>query len=263
MQDGIYWGAGRIAGVKVGGVNMLAAEVVASLVARDSIKPVVLREDLVVQFMKAVQLASPAAFDALKPEFRRARVSAVMLADHYIPEVARRLGKGWEDDCISFADVTMGTARLQSILRDIGADWAADAAEHPINATVLLVIPGREQHTLGAMVLAGWLRRRGISVCMRIAPSDAEIAQLLVGRRFDGALISVACEDKLAACKAVVAALKQATSGALRIVVGGSVLERAHDIAQRTGADIATNDIDTALGVLGLNQQAVRVLEPT
>jgi len=45
------------------------------------------------------------------------------IATVYIPHVARQLGDEWCDDKLSFARVTIGTARLQSALRLIGTEW--------------------------------------------------------------------------------------------------------------------------------------------
>ena len=149
-----------------GGVTQFAAEVVARLIQRDMAEEAGLREPLVERFIAAVCSTDPEAFEILKPELRRARVSATAVADLYIPEVARRLGAAWEADCLSFAAVTMGVARLQAILREIGACWSADRGGVVDGPMVLLVLPQGEQHTLGAMVLAGRLRRMGISVAM-------------------------------------------------------------------------------------------------
>jgi MerR family transcriptional regulator, light-induced transcriptional regulator len=85
------------------------------------------------------------------------------IADFYVPEVARRLGAAWCEDRTSFADVTVGTARLQGLLREIGPDWFSDArlGDRP-PVCVLVVVSRDEFHTLGAMVLA---RNSAASAC--------------------------------------------------------------------------------------------------
>lgn len=245
-----------------GGVSSFAAEVVARLVARDAATEGGFNETLVMQFMAAVAARDATAFEALKPELKRARVSPSMLADVYIPEVARRLGEAWEADCVSFADVTMGVARLQAILREIGNTWAADATGPSDGPTLLIILPQGEQHTLGAMVMAGRLRRGGISVCLRIAPNSADIGHLAAQRRFDGALISIACQDKLELCRKLVKSLKEATGGQLRVAVGGAILGLGEDVLKSTGADAATNDIDLALRQIGVFRAGAPVVEP-
>ncbi|MBC2836619.1 cobalamin B12-binding domain-containing protein [Paragemmobacter straminiformis] len=233
-------------------VSQFAAEVVARLVKREGDTVPEMRESLVQSLMRAVCSVDPQVLETLRPELRRARVSPAVLADHYIPEVARRLGREWSADCVSFAQVTMGTARLQSILREIGQGWFADAGGQSDGPTLLLVLPQGEHHTLGAMVLAGRLRRNGVSVALRIGETAQEVAAFIQGRHFDGALISVASYDRLETCRKLVKTLKDATKGALRIALGGAVLDEGGETVICAGVDVVTNDIETALAVLGL-----------
>lgn len=254
MHDGDYRAEDRRALAAPVGLTDFAAEVVARLVAREAAGGRVLREPLVTGFMEAVRSADPRAFDRLKPELRRARISAATLADLYIPEVARRLGEAWEADCLTFAEVSVGMSRLQAILREIGAAWVAHEVQGGGDKALLLVLPTGEQHTLGAMVIAGWLRRRGISVCLRIAPSTADLVALLASRHFDGAMISIACNDKLEVCAQLVKTLKDAAGSPLPVAVGGANLERWEEVCAATGADIVTNDLPLALSALGLDR---------
>jgi methylmalonyl-CoA mutase cobalamin-binding domain/chain len=180
-------------------------------------------------------------------------VSAAAVADLYIPEVARRLGAAWEADCLSFAGVTMGVARLQAILREIGSAWAADRQGGVDGGMVLLVLPQGEQHTLGAMVLAGQLRRMGVSVAMKISPTPAEIADFVAERTFDGALVSVASKDRLETCRKLVKTLKESSKGALKVAVGGAILDADEDVRRSIGADMVTNDITRALKMMGVS----------
>lgn len=250
MQDGMLRAADRNAATAAGGVSQFAAEVVARLVAKDGGKAEALREGLVCRMMDAVRSSDLRAFEALKPELKRARISPPAMADLYIPTVARRLGQGWEDDTISFAEVTMGVARLQAILREIGESWGADGVGGEGQATMLFVLPSGEQHTLGALVAAGWLRRRGISVCLRIAPSFAEIEDVLASRNFDGAMISIACHDKVITCTRLVRAIRSHAKNDLKIAVGGALSSFDDAALLATGADIVTNDLASAVAAL-------------
>lgn len=261
MQHEVHLGSAHLAEGSQGGVSRFAAEVVARLVAKDAADGSGLREELLSRFMLAVSSMDAAAFEELKPELRRARVSAAMLADLYIPEVARRLGEAWETDCVSFAQVTMGVARLQAILREIGSGWSADTAAIGEATTLLLILPQGEQHTLGAMVLAGRLRRMGISVSVKIAPSIAELAEYVAERSFDGALISIACEDRLEICRKLVKTLKEASDGRLKVAIGGALAEADENVMRLTGADVVTNDIALALERVGVASGVLPELE--
>jgi len=201
------------------------------------------------------------AFADLLRELKRARVSAAALADIYIPEAARRMGDAWQNDQMSWLDVSVGVGRMQSLLREIGMAWVADQAGDTGHGTVLLVVPDREQHTLGPMVAMGQLRRFGVSVCLRIAPSHNELRSLLAARQFDGVLISIATKDKLESVAKTVQFMKSVASKPLPIVVGGAVTPNVEDLAACTGADLASNDICAALEALGLKFDASCVLK--
>lgn len=261
MQHEMQLGSADRAENPMGGVSKFAAEVVARLVQRESDAEPLARDSLVQRLMAAVSSFDPESFEDLKPELRRARVSGPQLADIYVPEVARRLGRAWEEDCMSFAQVTMGVARLQAILREIGSGWSADREGRVDGPVVLLVLPSGEQHTLGAMVLAGRLRREGISVSMKIAPTTAELALYVAERTFDGALVSTACNDRLETCRKLVKTLKESSRGVLKVAIGGAILHGCEDVVGLTGADMATNDIGLALSMIGLSFPQGRELE--
>lgn len=255
MHDGLFESTDRrLEGASIS-VSKFAAEVVARLVAREEAGGSELRESLLSKFVLAVKSADPVTLDGLRQEFRRARVTPAILADLYIPEAARRLGQQWDNDVATFSDVTIGVARLQATLRDIGAGWSADEVSRGRGTTMLLILPTGEQHTLGAMVVASWLRRQGVSVCLRIAPSMSELLCLLATRRFDAAMISIACNDKLDVCAKLVKTIKEASGNSLPVAVGGVALDEMGERMKTVGADIVTNDLSVAIEALGFGRR--------
>lgn len=261
MQDGYSTRAGRQFLQGTGGVASFAADVVARLVSGEVNMTAALREDLIERFMHAVVNADLTDFEALKPDLRRARISPATFSDRYVPEIARRMGVAWENDTMSFAEVTMGASRLQAILRQIGADWVADGSRtaEAGHATVLLIVPSGEQHTLGVFVLLGQLRRRGISVCLRISPTEGDLRALFADRTFDGAMVSLATAEKFAAACAVMKLLKTLTGGQLPIALGGAGLQDVPSTPPDGCVDIMTNDLSAAIAALGLTGLPMRV----
>ncbi len=258
MHDGLEREGRSPAGDGPVAVSRFAAEIVARLSARDGATLAPIREDLVRRLLLAVRSVDRAPFEALKPDLRRARVSRVALAELYIPEVARRLGQGWHEDSCTFAEVTIGTARLQAILRDIAMSWSAD--EHGLRdgPTVLVLLPPGEQHTLGGMVAVAKLRRMGVSVCLRIGSGPAELRELFVKRAFDAIMISIAHAEMLEVCRKLVKTLKDMTGGRVPVAVGGALFLEGVVAAAVPEADIVTNDIETALQAFGLGGSRLR-----
>jgi methanogenic corrinoid protein MtbC1 len=186
--------------------------------------------------------AYPDGMDALRQELRRARIGDVELVDHYFPEVARYLGCAWVDDQAAFTDVSIAVARMQAMLRELGRSWTSNASAEAGSATVLVVLPEGEQHSFGALLMAGQLRRQGVSVRLEIGTSEDELRRLVRERDFDCAMVSVACDEQIARCRRVVDALRQGSDGRLWIAVGGPLVDEPIDLQARTGADIVTCD---------------------
>lgn len=244
-----------------GGLSVLARTVVAQLALRDgdltSAGPRKLDDGIVAALARAVVSDDPVAFRSLRADLRRARISEAELVDSYFPAVARYLGCAWAEDRAPFTDVSIGVARMQAILRQVGRDWTSNSSARSDSATVLLVLPEGEQHSFGVVVLAGQLRRNGISVRLEIGATPAGLNALVQSKRFDLAMISVGCEERLDTCQKLIAALKDGSRKGLRVAVGGAVLERPVDVKGRTGADIVTSDPMAAIAGALLTAQAM------
>lgn len=234
------------------GITRFASKVVELLASRGGGDAPGPRADLLALLIDGVVTGTSDALEACLGEFRRQRVSVASLADVYIPDAAREMGERWMDDTMSFADVSRGVSRLQVVLREIGGAWTADAGRTRDGGSVLLAVPQGEQHTLGPMLAMGQLRRMGVSVCLRIAPSAAELLSLMQARAFDGVFISISTRNQLAAARVLVDMIRAAAPARLPIVVGGAVLSLTHEAQSLTGADLATCDLNEALAACDL-----------
>ena len=237
---------------RAGGLSDFASDVVALLLTKGAERPIVLDEPLLQRFIAAVMSGTPEAIAALVPEFRRMNVTPAALADLYIPEAARRFGDAWLTDEMTFCDVTIGSARLQNMLRDITEGFSNQDRRDAPRGLVLVVVLCGAQHTLGGLALAGQLRRRGVSVCLQIGPTDAALRELVADNRFDGALITVATTDEVDTLKKAVNVLKAATKGTLPIAIGGGMVGRHKGLLAVAGAGIVTNDLSQALDFMGV-----------
>lgn len=261
MQDFQTREQGKAGAQDATGVAFFASQVVSLLAERNARQFAEPRESLIDGLTAAALSGSKERFAELLEEMKQSRISVAALADIYIPIAARRMGEAWDEDRMSWMEVSMAVSRLQSLLREIGVAWAADQAGDTGHGTVLLIIPDREQHTLGPMVAMGQMRRFGVSVCLRIAPSLDELRSLVASRSFDGVMISVAVAEKLESVRKTVKFLKSVSSSPLPVIVGGAVMTTRDDAAECTGADLASNDIGAALQAIGLKFDAFCVLK--
>lgn len=236
-----------------GGGSAFASDVVALLLTRGTDRPAVLDDALLQRFMSVILSSDVQKVSDLRQEFRRLRVTPNALAEIYIPEAARRFGEAWLADRMSFCEVTMGSARLQAVLRELTSGFFDEEHLPSEKGTVLVVVPQEDQHTLGGLSLAWQLRRRGISVCLQIAPSLPHLHRLAANRRFDGVFVSASSDRYVPALKTLVNALKKVDNASrLVVALGGPILEIDPAAAAEVGADILTNDINRALDAVGV-----------
>ena len=192
-----------------------------------------------------------AIFEQLVKELLDEGVSGADIIDIHIPAVARWLGAEWCTDCISFAEVSIGCARLQGLIRELDARNRPAAA--PVTApSVLLVIPADAYHTLGAMVALSKFRRLGVSVRLLIIRETAELVETVRECKFDMIAISASGAERLEMLRMLVKNARTAATPPPPVVIGGSVLELEPNIALLIGADHASADPEEALRLCGL-----------
>lgn len=230
----------------------LALEAIERLIGMKKLGAACVLDDLVDQLAIAACQPDLAALPGAVAALRRAHVTDVSLVSDYIPEAARRLGEGWQNDSLSFVDVTMGTSRLADLLHEVGGDWKGDDAEVVGRPTVLLIVPPGEQHTLGAAVLACRMRLIGVSVCLRIAPALADLAGLIATRGFNGVMVTLANHEKAENCAVLVKSLRALGKGNLPVVLGGAAIHNEPDLKTMTGADLVTESLQEALALFGV-----------
>lgn len=187
-------------------------------------------------------------------EIQAAGIGAEALVDLYIPELARRLGEDWFADRRSFAEVTIGCARLQSMLHDAAVDWAEDGRRSPSAPAVLLVVLSDEYHTLGALVAATQFRRAGAETRLLLGATEGEILAEALYSDLDLVAFSVSPGVNLEVLQRIVAKLRGSRARPPLVAVGGSILFARPDVAELVGADIGCNDPREALALCELRK---------
>jgi len=222
----------------------LALEAIGRLVARRMNGVAELQTALVDRMVELATGPEQDAMDLLFDDFRAAHVPVEDVATLYIPEAARQVGAAWDADRIGFAQVTIAIARLQDMVHAIQSQFTSDSAGLTSGSTVLLIVPPGEQHTLGALIVATELRRRGVSVRMLFAPGLSDLSRLMATTRFDAALITCGSIERLEICAKLVKTLASLTKGRMRVAIGGAIVSDRAEALARTGADLVTNDLN-------------------
>jgi hypothetical protein len=117
-------------------------------------------------------------------------------------------------------------------------------------------------HTLGGTVLAGQLRRRGLSVRLMVGARPEDLGPLLRQMRFDAVLLSASLGETLDSLRRLVDAVRLAVAASPPVVLGGTITATAGltpgEIKTQTGASLVTDDLDQALAYCGLAVPALR-----
>lgn len=111
--------------------------------------------------------------------------------DHLAP-AARELGIWWKQDKLAFTDVTLATARIQTILRKI------PSRRNPIlglrgHSALFVAVPG-EIHTLGVIMAADHFRRLGWDVSLLIGMGHMELCRRIA--QDDRTVVALSCAGR-------------------------------------------------------------------
>ncbi len=160
---------------------------------------------------------------------------------------ARELGALWDDDQVSFVDVTIGLCRLHEALHRISeqseAQRKSETAEAP---SILIAIAPGEQHVFGVLMAGELFRKKGWSVTTETSGDPAAITALIASRRFDMAGLSVSHDGATEGLTHLLKAMRKASKNpTTKLVVGGQLFEQSPHIAHEIGADgIAGRGLD-------------------
>lgn len=237
-------------------VDQLAARALRFVAHRPGRESRGLIAQCVTQLHRTVTEDGSAAALAAVRQMVKAGIRPEDIAERYIPAVAIRLGEQWCSDEMGFATVTIGVARLQGLLREIEEMMPPPRRDARAGASLLVLVAEGVDHTLGAMVLTGRLRRSGHAVRLILGAEPGVVRAALRETLFDAVLISAPRGTSAAMLRPLVDAARDAVPTAPPVVIGGSVLEQERDpgadILTLTGADHATCDPDEALRLCGL-----------
>lgn len=179
------------------------------------------------------------------------RVRGVSLSAIYLELLApsaRSLGEMWEEDRVSFADVTVALCRLHDVMRTLSASQPPATDTLPQGRRALLIPMPGEQHTFGLVMVADFFRRAGWDVWNDAIGSASELVSLVRHEWFTMIGLSVGCESHLEGVASTIHSLRRAARNkSIGVMVGGSVIAKSPDLAIQVGADATGKDARQAV----------------
>jgi methanogenic corrinoid protein MtbC1 len=151
---------------------------------------------------------------------------------------ARLLGDYWNEDSISFTDVTIGLSRLQQVVRTLGWKRSQSAGPDHSAPSALFVPATSEQHTFGLFIIEDSFRRAGWRTWIETSGDRAELADMVRSHWFDLLGFSASCDsqqDEVAA--SIDTVRKVSRNPGLMILVGGRLFIERPELVAAVGAD--------------------------
>lgn len=245
-------------------LDALAARAVARLAARvrKSAPPEVLRGTLPEAFEAAAVTLATAVIETDRDDLRADALLADLLATGVSPRdlclshvapAARLLGQWWEEDRLTFSEVTLGVARLQTLLRRLPPPPLGTLSGARPGA-IFATVPG-ETHTLGTSMAADHFRRIGWDITLILGATRAELRDKI--GTDDRNLVALGCSGRhaLPGLHALVADIRQIRPD-IRIMVSGALLREGAMDLDLPPLDGTASCMETAEAVLTQLSQA-------
>lgn len=170
--------------------------------------------------------------------------------------VAQLMGHWWEEDALSFTDVTVGLGRLQQLMRETATRQEnTRVTGHRI---LLLTAPG-EQHTFGIAMVAELFAHTGWDVCGDPVDGVGDPLRRVSEEWFDVVGFTVGTADQAPIVRDLVAQVRRHSRNTrVGIMIGGAaVVTQPRCIAQIRADGVALDGrhaIDIASRLVGVSQ---------
>ena len=172
-----------------------------------------------------------------------ASVETVYIA--YLSEAAKTLGQWWEEDLVSFAEVTAATGHIYAVMRGLKPMFQSDAPTPAQPSAFFTAVPG-ETHLLGVSMAADLFRKQGWDIAFKREFDHDEIVQYAAHSQMPLIGLSAGGEHCLAPLARLVVALRISVPDA-SIMVSGAILSTSYESVKSLGIDILPNSMDDAL----------------
>lgn len=172
-----------------------------------------------------------------------ASVETVYLA--YLAEAARTLGKWWEEDVVSFPEVTVATGHIYAVMRGLKPLFRPSISCTAQPSAFFTTVPG-ETHLLGVSMAADLFRKQGWDIALKRGLDHDGILHYAETSRTPVIGLSAAGEHALVPLSQLVVALRISVPD-VSIMVSGAILKTSPKEVEALGVDVMASDIEEAL----------------
>ncbi len=171
-------------------------------------------------------------------------VTLEILFQAYLGPASERLGTMWDNDRISFGQVTLGVSRILELVHKLRA--ALPPAKITKSDMVLFATVPGETHSLGVEMATELFRQRGWDVEVMVGGSHGEIIERIDSNRYLMLGLS-ASGRRTAEALAVLIHSVRTVDPSLYIVASGVVVREEPDLLALAQPDYSVSSVDDAL----------------
>ncbi len=196
------------------------------------------------QLCDALVSGDPAAARDMMRQFQREGVTLDVLYARYLAAAAARLGELWDEDVLTFSNVTTGVGRIYDIIRVL-RDALPTPAITRSEPVLFAAVPG-EEHNVGLQMAAELFRQRGWDVHTMLDATHDEILGQIDRMRFLIIGLSSSGRASAEALARLIHAVRVAHPG-IYILVSGQIVTQEADLIALMAPDGAVATVEDAL----------------
>ena len=163
----------------------------------------------------------------------------------YIGASARRLGEGWEENRLSFAEVTIGTGHLYALMRALRAEGPSVYRPFDMRRCALFATVPGEDHGIGITVAADLFRDAGWEIDLQTGTDHEGLIAHVEETEPQIIGLSLSTESHLEELMRLVVAMRIAVPHAIIGVAPAATLD-GNKVASLVDIDLLFNDASDA-----------------
>ena len=179
-------------------------------------------------------------------ETHRADASLRPAYFHSLAPALRQMGDMWDNDEVSFLQVSMAAGWILAIMRAMRRELRFRVPSPRAGHVALFANDPGEDHVIGVTMAADLFREQGWQIDMCAWSSTEQLVELAKRGDYPVIALSVGRRIEPAPLAALVTALRATTPG-VRVLIAGKLVALEPEIGLQVRADAAETDFDRAL----------------
>jgi methanogenic corrinoid protein MtbC1 len=216
-----------------------------------SANPYAFHQSDIVQLSKILVDGDMSDAEDIVSGFLKSGCSARELITGLLSDTSRYLGQQWCEDRMSFAEVTLGTMGVHSLLRSVDVHLTKEILPQANTGSILLSpVPG-DTHIFALAVLESFLRAAGWKVEALLDSSVKLILSTVENKHVDVFGLSVPSREHISSSKNLIKQIRKRSRNAdIKVMVGGPAILDDISLVFVIGADGMARDASHAVETL-------------